>query len=142
MAARALERFREHDEASREKMRLKDGAGEFLLAARDRGLPLFIVTGTPQDVIERTIAHFSLGRWFAGVHGTPGGKADHLRRLAAASGAQPARCLYVGDAILDQEAALAAGMPFAGLNNGDDPFRGEGLSLEIRSLRDLVPCLG
>lgn len=140
-AARALERFREHDEASREKMRLMDGARDFLEAARARGVPLAVVTGTPQDVIDRTIAHFSLGAYFIGVHGTPGTKPEHLSRLVREAGIDAAQGLYVGDAIKDQEAAEAVGMPFAGVNNGDDPFRREGLSLEIRGLRELIPFL-
>jgi phosphoglycolate phosphatase len=141
LAARALERFREHDEASREKMRLKDGAEDFLDAARARGIPMAIVTGTPQDVIDRTIDHFSLRPFFIRVCGSPGTKPEHLSRLVREAGADPARCLYVGDAIKDQEAAAEAGMAFAGVNNGDDPFRPEGLSLEIRGLQELIPIL-
>ena len=141
LAARALDSFREHDEASREKMRPMDGALEFLDAARQRRIPIAIVTGTPQEVIDRTIAYFSLGGYFIQVKGTPGAKSDHLARLAKATRADPARCLYVGDATKDQEAAVAVGMPFAGVNNGDDPFHPEGLSLEIRGLRDLIPIL-
>lgn len=140
-ATRAVDRFREHDEASREKMRLMDGAREFLDAMRARGIPMAIVTGTPQEVIDRTLAHFSLRAYFTQVCGTPGGKPEHLARLAEEAAADPARCLYVGDAVKDQEAAAEVGMPFAGVNNGDDPFRPEGLSLEIRDLRELLPVL-
>jgi HAD superfamily hydrolase (TIGR01549 family) len=140
-AARALDRFREHDEASREKMRLMDGARDFLETARARGIPMTIVTGTPQEVIERTLEHFSLRGFFARVWGTPGSKPEHLTRLAKQAGVDPARCLYVGDAIMDQEAAQAAGMAFAGVDNGDHPFRAEGLSVEVRGLRELIPIL-
>jgi phosphoglycolate phosphatase-like HAD superfamily hydrolase len=61
--------------------------------------------------------------------------------LADEFGFAPAACLYAGDAIKDQEAALAVGMPFAGVNNGDDPFRPEGLSVEAGSLAALIPFL-
>ncbi|MBW8887383.1 MAG: HAD family hydrolase [Fibrobacteres bacterium] len=140
-AARAVDRFREHDEASREKMRLMAGAREFLEAARACGIPMIIVTGTPQEVIERTLEHFSLRGFFAQVHGSPGSKPEHLTRLAKEAGADPARCLYVGDAIMDQEAAQSAGMAFAGVDNGDHPFRAEGLSVEVRGLGELIPFL-
>jgi HAD superfamily hydrolase (TIGR01549 family) len=139
--ARALERFREHDEASREKMRLQDGAREFLDAAHARGIPMAIVTGTPQEVIDRTIDHFSLRGYFDQVCGSPGTKPAHLKRLTARAGVDPARCLYVGDAIMDEEAAQAVGFAFAGVNNGDDPFRAEGLSVEVRGLLELIPFL-
>jgi len=140
-AARAVDRFREHDEASRVKMRLMDGARDFLEAARARGIPMAIVTGTPQEVIEKTLEHFSLRGYFTGVRGTPGSKAEHLTRLAKQAGADPARCLYVGDAIKDQEAAQEAGMAFAGVDNGDHPFRAEGLSAAVGGLGDLIPFL-
>jgi phosphoglycolate phosphatase-like HAD superfamily hydrolase len=137
----ALRRFREHDEESRGKMRLMDGARDFLDAARDRGIPLAIVTGTPQEVIERTLAHFSLGGYFRQVCGTPGSKAEHLSRLAAEAGVDPGDCLYVGDAVKDQEAAMEVGMPFAGVDNGDHPFAPAGLSAETAGLRELIPFL-
>jgi len=140
-AARAVDRFREHDEASREKMRLMDGARDFLDAARTRGIPMTIVTGTPQEVIDRTLDHFSLRGFFAQVWGTPGSKPEHLERLARLAGADPEYCLYVGDAIMDQEAAQAAGMAFAGVDNGDHPFRAEGLSVVVHGLRELIPFL-
>lgn len=140
-AERALQRFREHDEASREKMRLMEGAREFLEAARDRRIPVAIVTGTPQEVIDRTIAHFSLGGYFRQVCGSPGSKPEHLSRLAAEAGLAPRDCLYVGDAVKDQEAAFEVEMPFAGVDNGDHPFRPEGLSAEIAGLGSLIPYL-
>jgi HAD superfamily hydrolase (TIGR01549 family) len=140
-ALEALRRFREHDEASRGKMRLMDGARDFLEAARQRGIPLAIVTGTPQDVIDRTIAHFSLGGYFRQVCGSPGTKPEHLSRLVGEAGADARECLYVGDAVKDQEAAFEVGIPFGGVDNGDHPFGPEGLSLEIGDLRALLPYL-
>ena len=142
LAAEALARFHEHDEASRGSMVMKSGARAFLDAALARGITLAIVTGTPQAVIERTVAHFSLGGYFARVCGSPPAKPEHLARLAVEFGAAPASCLYVGDAIKDQEAAVETGMPFAGVNCGDDPFRPAGLSLEISGLDALIPYLG
>jgi phosphoglycolate phosphatase-like HAD superfamily hydrolase len=139
--ARALARFNEHDDASRGKMVLKNGAREFLAAARERDVPLAIVTGTPQEVIEKTLDHFGLGAFFARVCGTPGSKLQHLERLMGEFTLSADRCLFAGDAIKDQEAAVALKIPFAGVNNGDDPFRPEGLFLEIKGLDALIPLL-
>lgn len=133
-----LERFGAHDEASRARMVPMPGTQEFLDASRANGIPLAIVTGTPQEVIDRTISHFGLGPRFVRVCGAPGRKRDHLLSLLREFALDPARCLYVGDAILDQEAAVPLGIPFVGVNNGDDPFRREGLLAEVRSLREVL----
>ena len=139
--AQALARFTAHDDASRSKMELKSGALEFLEAARTARIPVAIVTGTPQEVIEKTVAYFRLEPFFTRVCGTPGSKAAHLERMLGEFSLKAERCLFVGDAIKDQEAAVAVGMPFAGVNNGDDPFRVEGLTLEIKGLDALIPLL-
>lgn len=139
--AQALARFTAHDDASRGRMKPMAGAMEFLEAARAAGIPLAIVTGTPQEVIEKTLAYFRLEPYFTRVCGTPGSKADHLGRMLGEFSLRADRCLFVGDAIKDQEAAVAVGMPFAGVNNGDNPFREQGLTLEIRGLDALIPFL-
>jgi phosphoglycolate phosphatase-like HAD superfamily hydrolase len=139
--AQALARFAAHDDASRSRMELKAGAMAFLEAARVAGTPAAIVTGTPQEVIEKTVAYFRLEPYFTRVCGTPGSKAAHLERMLAEFSLRADRCLYAGDAIKDQEAAVAVGMPFAGVNNGDNPFRAEGLTLEIKGLDALIPFL-
>ena len=130
--AQALARFTAHDDASRSRMEFKSGALEFLEAAVTAGIPVAIVTGTPQEVIEKTVAYFRLEPFFKRVCGTPGSKAAHLERMLREFTLKAERCLFAGDAIKDQEAAVAVGMPFAGVNNGDDPFRAEGLTLEIK----------
>jgi HAD superfamily hydrolase (TIGR01549 family) len=137
----ALDRFNTHDEASRDKMVLMNGAADFLSAARLASVPMAIVTGTPQEVIERTLNHFHLRRYFKRIHGTPGGKAEHLRAMLGEFRLAAADCLFIGDAIKDQEAALDAGIPFIGVNNGDDPFRPEGLALEVSGLDAVIPLL-
>ena len=133
-----LQRFSEHDDASRGSMVLKQGASEFLEAARASDFSLAIVTGTPQEVIERTVDYFALRPYFARVCGAPGSKIQHLERLVGEFSLEPARCLFAGDAIKDQEAAVALGIPFVGVNNGDDPFRPEGMVAEVKSLDQML----
>jgi phosphoglycolate phosphatase-like HAD superfamily hydrolase len=137
----ALARFTDHDDASRAGMALMSGAEAFLTAARREGVRLAIVTGTPQEVIEKTIAYFNLGRFFIRVCGTPGGKAEHLGRMLGEFGLSAGRCLYAGDAIKDQEAAAAVGMPFVGVNADSAVFRAEGLALLVPDLGHLIPVL-
>jgi len=68
----ALERFTDHDEASRGQMLLKPGALEFLEAARALRIRMAVVTGTPQVAIDKTVAHFGLDVYFLQVCGSPG----------------------------------------------------------------------
>lgn len=137
----AVARFGEHDEASRGKMKPKRGTEEFLRAAKASGVPLAIVTGTPQDAIERTVEHFHLKDFFLRVCGVPGSKIQHLERMLGEFGLAAAETVFVGDAIKDQEAASALRIPFIGVNNGDDPFQPEGLVAEIRGLDQLCALL-
>lgn len=87
------------------------GADEFLRAWHAR-LPLFVVSGAPQRDVEAIVGRRGLGPCFRSVHGSPLRKADHLARLLAEHRLDPARCLFVGDARADLEAAAAAGIPF------------------------------
>jgi phosphoglycolate phosphatase-like HAD superfamily hydrolase len=137
----ALERFTEHDEASRGAMVLKQGALEFLEAARAKRIYMAVVTGTPQEVIDRTIEQFKLGVYFLKVCGSPGSKVEHVETLLSDYRLDAEECLFVGDAIKDQEAAVATKVPFIGLNNGDDPFLAAGLYKEIRALDEIIPLL-
>lgn len=137
----ALARFTEHDDASRSSMVLMPGAEAFLAAALREGVRLAIVTGTPQEVIEKTVAHFDLGRFFVRVCGSPGGKAEHLGRMLVEFGLQAGRCLYAGDAIKDQEAASAVAMPFVGVNTDPAAFRTQGLAMLVPDLGHLIPVL-
>ncbi|MEO6098004.1 MAG: HAD family hydrolase [Fibrobacteria bacterium] len=137
----ALARFTDHDDASRSSMVLMPGAEAFLTAARREGVWLAIVTGTPQEVIEKTVSHFDIGRFFVRVCGSPGGKAEHLGRMLREFGLSAERCLYVGDAIKDQEAAAAVGMPFVGVNTDFAVFRAGDLALLVPDLGHLIPAL-
>jgi len=138
---KALARFTEKDEASREVMVLKEGTLDFLKVARELRVHMIVVTGTPKDVIDKTVAHFNLGVYFLQVCGSPGSKAQHLERLLGEYRVKAEDCLFVGDAVIDQEAAMAVQVPFIGVNNGDNPFRSMGRHGEIQNLKGLLAYL-
>ncbi len=138
---RALQRFNQEDDRLRSRMQLKSGAREFLLALRNR-IPLVVITGTPQAAIDETVAFFQLASFFREVCGYPPVKAEHLRAQLEKRNLAAGQALYVGDAIKDFEAAEASGIPFVGINNGDNPFVGKSLAAEFPGLGELVPALG
>lgn len=137
----ALARFNRHDDESRARMEFVPGTEAFLHKVAPRYYTA-VVTGTPQDVIERTVAHFGLGPYFDEVRGSPKVKVDHLLELMRGRGLQAEECLYIGDAVKDQEAADACGVPFAGLDRGDAPFAVQRAWAVVRSLAELEPRLG
>jgi len=140
----ALARFRESDEANRSRMRFMPGAVEFFEAAGHADIPLFILTGTPQDVIEVTVDIFHIRKYFEGILGSPPGKVLHLQEQARAQGIELQAGLFVGDSPKDQEAARIAGIPFVGLAASEEEanaFGRDHLQFQIQSLEDLLPLL-
>jgi beta-phosphoglucomutase len=122
--ARVLERFAERDIDLRPRMKLLPGVLEFLEEAARRAMPLAVVTGTPQEVIDGTVDFFGIRKYFREVHGYPPAKAEHLSGLLARHGLRADEAIYVGDAVQDYRAAHASGIPFVGVDNGDGPFEG------------------
>jgi phosphoglycolate phosphatase-like HAD superfamily hydrolase len=138
---KSLAKFTHHDELSRSKMVLKTGAREFLVAARNQ-LPLVVVTGTPQPVIDETIRTFGLEVFFREVCGSPQGKAEHLRHQLKVRNLNPDQALYVGDALHDFESSYECNIPFVGIDNGDHPFDESKIAALIPDLGRLIPLLG
>jgi HAD superfamily hydrolase (TIGR01549 family) len=89
------------------------GAREFA-ESHHRELPLFVVSGTPQDELRAIVERRGMARYFAEVLGSPAKKEDLLRGLLARHRLEAERTLMVGDSITDYDAASAAGMAFLG----------------------------
>lgn len=89
------------------------GAAEFLSAYHAR-LPLYVVSGTPDEELKRIVARRRLGAYFRAVFGSPRGKAELLAGIAAAEGIEADRMLMVGDATTDYDGAAGTGTAFVG----------------------------
>ncbi|HEX2612692.1 MAG TPA: HAD family hydrolase [Fibrobacteria bacterium] len=140
--ARVLERFAEEDIRLRPRMTLMPGAEGFLEEAGRRGMPLTVVTGTPQEVVDGTVERFGLRRFFREVHGSPPLKSEHLAVLPARHGLLSTEALYVGDALQDINAAESAGIPFVAVDHGDGAFDGRKPIATVKGLRELPALLG
>ncbi|MCD6023415.1 MAG: Haloacid dehalogenase domain protein hydrolase [Fibrobacteria bacterium] len=140
--ARVLRRFAEEDIRLRPRMELLPGVRDFLEEAATRSVPLAVVTGTPQGVIDGTMDHFDIRRYFREVHGYPPAKPAHLQGLLDRHGLRPDEAVYVGDAILDYRAAEETKIPFIGIDRGDDPFRGLTLTAYLKGLPEMGDLLG
>jgi len=139
---RVLARFAEEDIRLRPRMRLMPGVTGFLAEAARREVPLAVVTGTPQDVIDGTVAHFGLGGFFREVRGWPPLKQVHLQELLDRHGLRPDEAVYVGDAVQDINAAEAVGIPFIAVDHGDGAFDGRAPLATLTGLPGLAALLG
>jgi HAD superfamily hydrolase (TIGR01509 family) len=67
---------------------------------------------------------------------------DLLFFAARELGVEPSRCCYVGDAIWDMQAAIAAGMPAIGVMSGSataSELAGAGALFTVQNLTELIP---
>ncbi len=85
-----------------------------LLAGLAPYKPLFVASGTPEEELQEIVAARGDTRFFRALHGSPRGKAEILRTIAAELGARPDRLLMVGDAASDHDAAAETGAGFIG----------------------------
>ncbi len=99
------------------------GALEFieLWQEKGEGAPLFIVSGTPQPELQEIVQRRGLEQYFAKVLGSPTRKPEHIRCQLANYQLDPKRCLFIGDASTDYDAAIQTGLGFIGID-GDIVF--------------------
>ena len=71
-----------------------------------------IVTATPQEEIERIIAHLNITHCFQAVYGAPIKKADAIRAILSKLDCAPDRALMIGDSEADLRSAEANAVPF------------------------------
>jgi len=92
------------------------GAEAALRALSERGIPLFVNSGTPTEPLRRAVSGRGLAGRFRAVWGAPGTKVENLERCAAAAGAGPDEVLFVGDGEDDRAAAGRVGCHFVGIS--------------------------
>lgn len=89
--------------------------------------PLFIISATPEEELQRIVKNRGLDRFFTGVCGAPAKKADHIRRIMKEESLAPHEVVFVGDAVNDWDAARECGIRFIGRIKPGDPDRFSGL---------------
>jgi HAD superfamily hydrolase (TIGR01549 family) len=120
-----------------------DGALE-LLQTISKKCPLFIVSATPQDELIRIVRARRIPGFFKGIFGSPLKKHDHILRIIQENKFDPARVVFVGDAVNDWEAATACGVKFIARVKPGDPDRfsnSPGVEQRITSMYDLKKFL-
>lgn len=109
--AAALTRFAE---AAREGLRTCPniaGVEDVLRRIAGQGTPIHVISGGEQPEVREALVGRGWGQLFAGIHGSPTSKYEHMRRLFDA-GELMAGGIYFGDAELDMQLAEQFGMSF------------------------------
>jgi phosphoglycolate phosphatase len=123
-AALFVERFvGRADEVMADATSLLPGAREAVAALADTGATLAVVSTKFRRRIESVLAREELREPFSVIVGgedVTAHKPDPACLFAACAAleASPSECVYVGDSVVDGQAADAAGMPFVGVLSG------------------------
>ncbi len=91
-----------------------DGVAEFLdnvLGA----LPIFVISGTPEDELRQIINRRKMSGYFQEILGSPIKKPVHISNLLVDYRLEPRHCVFVGDALTDFKAARQTGVAFIGI---------------------------
>jgi phosphoglycolate phosphatase-like HAD superfamily hydrolase len=82
-----------------------------------------IVSGTPHGELAAIIERRGLAPFVTSIAGAPETKPAAFRRILGQYGYAPSRTLAVGDALTEYRAAVALGIPFLGIADGEsNPF--------------------
>lgn len=113
------------------------GAVEFL-KQRAMSLPLFIVSGAPEEELRAIVSRRNLSSYFRSLYGSPRSKPRLLSEILDGNGWGPEEMVFIGDSIIDFEAADALGIPFIGrvAQGAVNPFPGS-VRWTVTDLADL-----
>ena len=96
---------------------LYPGAADALATLAAAGHPMAIVTNKPEGLARALLAGLGIDRYFGAVVGgdtSPFAKPHRapIDAALAAIGGDAARCLFIGDSVVDARAARSCGIPF------------------------------
>ncbi len=140
IAKNMFNRFAEHDEKSRSMMKPIPESFAFLKKVYSQYYTA-LISGTPQDVIKKTVEFHKLTPYFDDIQGSPKLKSDIIRGLLKKQKLLANECVFIGDGKTDQDAAEACCIKFVGLNRGLVSFEHNRAWMVVTSLMDLLPHL-
>jgi len=94
---------------------------EDTLARLHEQIPMFVISGTPEDELLEISNRRNLSHYFRRVLGSPVHKAEHVENLLHEFDLNRTHCVFIGDALTDLEAAEKTGTHFIGIQ-GMVPF--------------------
>lgn len=91
------------------------GALEALQFLSREKIPCYVVSGTPEEEVRHIVAVRKLSSYFVDICGAPRKKHAILSEILHQNVLDPIKCLFLGDAMTDYEAAKIAGTKFLGI---------------------------
>lgn len=79
------------------------------------GVKLFIITGTPTEEIEKIAETKGLKKYFVEILGSPTSKNEWVSYILNKYKFNPQKCLFIGDAMTDYNAAVKNNVNFLGI---------------------------
>jgi phosphoglycolate phosphatase-like HAD superfamily hydrolase len=129
----ALERFQSYCWAQLREAPLVPGVVSYLEGLRDRGTPMFVVSGSDETELKAVLGHKRLLPFFDRVLGSPTSKRDNLRALLETK-PQSGKGIFFGDAQLDYEIAAEHGLDFVYVHGYSEWEGGEEFCAQRRIL--------
>ena len=91
------------------------GAWDTLQQIRQNLIPAFVVSGTPDEEIKIIVNEKGLSSYFQEVHGSPRKKWEITADILFQRSLKSDKCIFIGDALSDYEAAQENWMHFLGI---------------------------
>lgn len=92
-----------------------EGVTDTLKALKDDTIPAYIVSGTPHEEINYIIETKKLRKYFYEVYGSPRKKYEIVKDILDREKYAAEKCIFIGDAMSDYEAALVNKLKFLGI---------------------------
>ena len=116
------------------------GATELVRKLAAHGIPMAVISGTPQEELDFIVERRGIRRLFEAVIGAPVEKPEAINRLLGQKAVAPTSALFVGDGLSDHSAAVAAGVHFVARQTRSAPTLWRGVKLSVK-VEDLTPLL-
>ena len=111
------------------KCKFVPGALEFL-EKHFKKTKFYIISGTPQEEIEKIVYNRGLGKYFKGVYGSPTDKVFWVKKIIAEEKLKRETAIFVGDAMSDYKAAKENHLEFVGRITDDNKDIFENISVD------------
>ena len=114
------------------------GAIEFIQTYYQK-IPLFIITGTPQNEILMIVKEKELNHYFQGIFGSPTPKEVWVKKILKDRNLRASKVVFVGDAMSDYYAAKENGLCFVARvkDTESNIFKGKKIDHKIKDLFEL-----